>query len=114
MGSVWANLRIFMKTVSSTQTSRQLLALHLKPHSLSYVQGPDASAAGCNIVKWCAIGHQERLKCDEWSINSKGKIECESAETTEDCIAKIMVCRSYFHRAVPLPLLPTCPKYSWE
>ncbi|XP_059519884.1 serotransferrin-like isoform X1 [Myotis daubentonii] len=51
---------------------------------------PDASTARCNTVKWCAIGHQERLKCDEWSINSKGQIECESAETTEDCIAKIM------------------------
>ncbi|XP_054585858.1 serotransferrin-like [Eptesicus fuscus] len=51
---------------------------------------PDASTAGCNTVKWCAIGHQERLKCDEWSINSEGKIECESAETTEDCIAMIM------------------------
>ncbi|XP_036188445.1 serotransferrin isoform X2 [Myotis myotis] len=51
---------------------------------------PDASMARCNTVKWCAIGHQERLKCDEWSINSKGQIECESAETTEDCIAKIM------------------------
>lgn len=87
---------------------------HLKPHSLTYVLGPDASTAGCNTVKWCAIGHQERLKCDEWSINSKGKIECESAETTEDCIAMIMVCHFCFHRAVPLPLLPAYPKYSWE
>ncbi|KAI5217513.1 Serotransferrin [Manis pentadactyla] len=43
----------------------------------------------CKKVKWCAIGHQERTKCDEWSVNSDGKIECESAETTEDCIAKI-------------------------
>lgn len=44
----------------------------------------------CKKVKWCAIGHHERAKCDEWSVNSGGKIECESAETTEDCIAKIM------------------------
>nr|KAF6335880.1 transferrin [Pipistrellus kuhlii] len=51
---------------------------------------PDPSTAGCNTVKWCAIGHQERLKCDEWSVNSKGKVACESAETTEDCIAMIM------------------------
>ncbi|XP_014439945.1 serotransferrin [Tupaia chinensis] len=44
----------------------------------------------CKAVKWCAVSHHERLKCDEWSVNSGGEIECESAETTEDCIAKIM------------------------
>lgn len=41
-------------------------------------------------VKWCALSHHERLKCDEWSVNSGGQIECESAETTEDCIDKIV------------------------
>lgn len=41
-------------------------------------------------VKWCALSHLERTKCDEWSIISEGKIECESAETTEDCIEKIV------------------------
>uniref|UniRef100_A0A671FX22 Serotransferrin n=1 Tax=Rhinolophus ferrumequinum TaxID=59479 RepID=A0A671FX22_RHIFE len=50
----------------------------------------DTSKDVCKKVKWCAIGHHERAKCDEWSVNSGGKIECESAETTEDCIAKIM------------------------
>nr|AJA37268.1 transferrin [Plecturocebus moloch] len=51
---------------------------------------PEAPADECKAVKWCAVSHHERLKCDEWSVNSVGKIECESAETTEDCIAKIM------------------------
>nr|KAF6476514.1 transferrin [Rousettus aegyptiacus] len=51
---------------------------------------PDTAKNECKKVKWCAIGHMERGKCDEWSINSGGKIECETAETTEDCIAKIM------------------------
>ncbi|XP_023384721.1 serotransferrin-like [Pteropus vampyrus] len=51
---------------------------------------PDTAKNVCKKVKWCAIGHMERVKCDEWSINSNGKIECETAETTEDCIAKIM------------------------
>ncbi|KAM8758365.1 serotransferrin isoform 2-T2 [Rhynchonycteris naso] len=51
---------------------------------------PDTSKDECKRVKWCAIGHHERAKCDEWSVNSEGKIECESAENTEDCIAKIM------------------------
>lgn len=43
----------------------------------------------CKKVKWCAISHQERTKCDTWSVNSGGRIECESAESPEDCIAKI-------------------------
>lgn len=51
---------------------------------------PDSSQNECKTIKWCALGHHERRKCDEWSVNSGGKIECESAETTEDCIAKIM------------------------
>ncbi|ELK16729.1 Serotransferrin [Pteropus alecto] len=50
----------------------------------------DTAKNVCKKVKWCAIGHMERVKCDEWSINSDGSIECETAETTEDCIAKIM------------------------
>ncbi|MCV4809348.1 hypothetical protein OFB93_30205, partial [Escherichia coli] len=29
-------------------------------------------------------------KCDEWSVSSNGQIECESAESTEDCIDKIV------------------------
>ncbi|XP_036999762.2 serotransferrin [Artibeus jamaicensis] len=44
----------------------------------------------CQSVKWCAVGHHEKAKCDEWSINSNGKVNCEVAEFTEDCIAKIM------------------------
>ncbi|MDL1267380.1 hypothetical protein PSU51_21050, partial [Yersinia pestis] len=51
---------------------------------------PESPMDECKTVKWCAVSHHERLKCDEWSINSGGKIACESAETTEDCIAKIM------------------------
>ncbi|XP_019510122.1 PREDICTED: serotransferrin-like [Hipposideros armiger] len=50
----------------------------------------DTAKDVCKKVKWCAIGHHERAKCDEWSVNSKGIIECETAESTEDCIAKIM------------------------
>nr|XP_031532978.1 serotransferrin [Vicugna pacos] len=51
---------------------------------------PDTSKDGCKKVKWCAVGHMERKKCDAWSVSSSGHIECESEETTEDCIAKIM------------------------
>uniref|UniRef100_G1STF7 Serotransferrin n=1 Tax=Oryctolagus cuniculus TaxID=9986 RepID=G1STF7_RABIT len=51
---------------------------------------PDPLQDECKAVKWCALSHHERLKCDEWSVTSGGLIECESAETPEDCIAKIM------------------------
>ncbi|MCP6508215.1 hypothetical protein NL478_25920, partial [Klebsiella pneumoniae] len=47
-------------------------------------------SSDCHPVKWCALSHHERVKCDEWSVNSEGKIECVSAETTEDCIEKIV------------------------
>ncbi|XP_076986274.1 serotransferrin-like [Tamandua tetradactyla] len=43
----------------------------------------------CKKVLWCAVGHHERVKCDEWSVNSAGKIDCKTADTTEDCIAMI-------------------------
>uniref|UniRef100_A0A673UEL4 Transferrin n=1 Tax=Suricata suricatta TaxID=37032 RepID=A0A673UEL4_SURSU len=50
---------------------------------------PHTSKDECKKVKWCAISHHERAKCDTWSVSSDGKIECESAESTEDCIAMI-------------------------
>ncbi|XP_019292415.2 serotransferrin [Panthera pardus] len=49
----------------------------------------DTSKDECKKVKWCAISHHEKAKCDMWSVNSVGKIECETAESTEDCIAMI-------------------------
>ncbi|XP_042636333.1 serotransferrin-like [Orycteropus afer afer] len=44
----------------------------------------------CSKVKWCAVSHRESNKCDEWSVISDGKVDCELAESTEDCIAKIV------------------------
>ncbi|CAO2633799.1 Tf, partial [Lemmus lemmus] len=55
------------------------------------VRTPGPESRSSNVpVKWCALGHHERQKCDEWSVNSGGQIDCESAETTEDCIDKIV------------------------
>lgn len=67
--------------------------------SSSWTTGPE-SPSTTSPVKWCALSHHERLKCDEWSVNSGGQIECESAETTEDCIDKIVVCLFCLSRAV--------------
>ncbi|KAL7841970.1 hypothetical protein SRHO_G00236590 [Serrasalmus rhombeus] len=46
-------------------------------------------------IKWCAVGHAEEQKCDEWSLNSAdksggAKIECHVEQSVEDCIRKIM------------------------
>ncbi|XP_063162863.1 serotransferrin isoform X2 [Candoia aspera] len=41
-------------------------------------------------IVWCAVGKAEQKKCDLWSGQSNGVIECAVAETTENCIAKIM------------------------
>ncbi|XP_062970107.1 inhibitor of carbonic anhydrase-like isoform X2 [Cynocephalus volans] len=40
-------------------------------------------------VKWCAVGHHERAKCDQWSAVSGGALKCTTEETPEDCIAAI-------------------------
>ncbi|KAM9349282.1 transferrin-a [Symphorus nematophorus] len=51
-------------------------------------------AATSSAIKWCAVGHAETVKCDTWSISSLGDsgtdIECQNANTVEDCLKKIM------------------------
>lgn len=42
-------------------------------------------------VQWCAVGQQERAKCDHWSAVSGGALACVTEETPEDCIAAITV-----------------------
>lgn len=42
-------------------------------------------------VQWCAVGQQERAKCDHWSAVSGGALACVTKETPEDCIAAITV-----------------------
>ncbi|XP_053455568.1 inhibitor of carbonic anhydrase-like isoform X2 [Nycticebus coucang] len=42
-------------------------------------------------VRWCAVGRQEKAKCDNWSVVSGGALECTTEETPEDCIAAITI-----------------------
>lgn len=42
-------------------------------------------------VTWCAVGSEEKRKCDEWNRASNGRVTCTSFPTTEDCITAIMV-----------------------
>lgn len=48
-------------------------------------------------VLWCSVGQHERTKCDEWSAVSGDALECTTEETTEDCIAAIVVSRAPLH-----------------
>ncbi|XP_070801030.1 serotransferrin isoform X2 [Pituophis catenifer annectens] len=41
-------------------------------------------------IVWCAVGKAEQKKCYVWSAQSDGAIECAVAETTEDCLIKII------------------------
>ncbi|XP_039084165.1 lactotransferrin [Hyaena hyaena] len=41
-------------------------------------------------VAWCAVGKEEESKCQQWSVASHGNVTCESAPTSEDCIALIL------------------------
>ncbi|KAM5154746.1 inhibitor of carbonic anhydrase-like isoform 3-T3 [Callospermophilus lateralis] len=41
-------------------------------------------------IQWCAVGHQEKAKCDQWSAVSGGALACTMEETPEDCIAAIV------------------------
>uniref|UniRef100_A0A8C4UGM8 Ovotransferrin n=1 Tax=Falco tinnunculus TaxID=100819 RepID=A0A8C4UGM8_FALTI len=43
-----------------------------------------------NKTRWCAVGKNEKSKCDLWSVVSNGDVECTVADNTKDCIIKIM------------------------
>ncbi|NXV51890.1 TRFE protein, partial [Uria aalge] len=43
-----------------------------------------------NKTRWCAVGKNEKSKCDLWSVMSNGEVECIVADDTKDCIIKIM------------------------
>ncbi|XP_010123233.1 PREDICTED: ovotransferrin-like [Chlamydotis macqueenii] len=43
-----------------------------------------------NKIRWCAVGKNEKRKCDIWSFMSNGKVECTVADNTENCIIQIM------------------------
>uniref|UniRef100_A0A665UUB6 Serotransferrin n=1 Tax=Echeneis naucrates TaxID=173247 RepID=A0A665UUB6_ECHNA len=59
--------------------------------SLKKEQTPGTAS---KAIKWCAVGHAETTKCDEWTINSVGPdgsaVECQSAPSVEECLKKIM------------------------
>uniref|UniRef100_A0A8K9VAE4 Serotransferrin n=1 Tax=Oncorhynchus mykiss TaxID=8022 RepID=A0A8K9VAE4_ONCMY len=61
---------------------------------LGSVEPYRATGATSRAIKWCAVGHNEKVKCDAWTINSftdgDSRIECQDAPTVDECIKKIM------------------------
>ncbi|XP_004835081.1 lactotransferrin [Heterocephalus glaber] len=49
----------------------------------------DVAARRARVV-WCAVGPEEKRKCDRWSSVSGGRVTCTSARTPEDCIPRVM------------------------
>ncbi|KGL83559.1 Ovotransferrin, partial [Tinamus guttatus] len=49
-----------------------------------------SSSSKKSKIQWCAVGKDEKIKCDRWSVVSNGEVECAVGETTKDCIVKIM------------------------
>ncbi|XP_050758571.1 ovotransferrin-like [Gymnogyps californianus] len=43
-----------------------------------------------NKTRWCAVGKNEKSKCDLWSVVSNGEVECTVADNADNCIIKIM------------------------
>ncbi|XP_074157673.1 serotransferrin-like isoform X1 [Sminthopsis crassicaudata] len=57
----------------------------MKGHDLDKIH-----PSGDKKVTWCTVNDDEKIKCDEWSVFSRGVIECAVGENSEDCIVKIM------------------------
>ncbi|XP_052043453.1 inhibitor of carbonic anhydrase isoform X1 [Apodemus sylvaticus] len=63
--------------------------LYLGYELLSAIRNLKRGVQDSQRVKWCAVGQQERAKCDQWSAVSGGAMACATEETPEDCIAAI-------------------------
>ncbi|XP_058408906.1 inhibitor of carbonic anhydrase-like [Diceros bicornis minor] len=64
--------------------------LYLGYENLAAIQHLRRGEEDPQRVLWCAVGHHERAKCDEWSAVSGGALWCTTEETTEDCMAAIL------------------------
>ncbi|XP_055485559.1 inhibitor of carbonic anhydrase [Psammomys obesus] len=65
------------------------IKLYLGYELSSDIQNLQRGLADSQRVKWCAVGQQERAKCDQWSAVSGGALACVTEETPEDCMAAV-------------------------
>ncbi|KAI4547887.1 hypothetical protein MG293_000217 [Ovis ammon polii] len=65
--------------------------LYLGYEYFSVIQhlGRVPEAEGPQRVMWCTVGHDEHVKCNQWSALSGGILTCTGEESTEDCIAAV-------------------------
>lgn len=63
--------------------------LYLGYEFFSDIQSLKRGLGHSQRVTWCAVGQQERAKCDQWSAVSGGALACATEATPEDCIAAI-------------------------
>ncbi|XP_036393512.1 serotransferrin-1-like [Megalops cyprinoides] len=70
--------------------------LYLGAEYLSTIRSLQPGPAGLSrAVRWCAVGHAEAQKCNQWSVSSMdetgvAKIECTHGAIVDQCIRKIM------------------------
>ncbi|XP_068604701.1 serotransferrin-like [Brachionichthys hirsutus] len=69
--------------------------LYLGDEYVSIIQslkGDQSPASASPAIKWCAVGSDEKAKCDEWNSANGGApaIECQTASTFEACLQMIL------------------------
>uniref|UniRef100_A0A8C6XNY9 Lactotransferrin n=1 Tax=Naja naja TaxID=35670 RepID=A0A8C6XNY9_NAJNA len=64
--------------------------LYLGPKYCAAIQNLKRDPDTPERITWCAVGKAEKSKCDVWSAQSNGAIQCAAAETTDECLIKII------------------------
>ncbi|NWS57316.1 TRFE protein, partial [Chunga burmeisteri] len=81
---------IGLKRIPSLMDSQLYLGFEYYNAIQSLQKDQLSSSRRENKTRWCAVGRNEKTKCDLWSVASNGEVECTVADNTNDCIIKIM------------------------
>ncbi|XP_025934383.1 ovotransferrin-like [Apteryx rowi] len=81
---------IKLKKIPSLMDSQLYLGFEYYSAIQNLRKEPMTSIPKKNKVQWCAVGKEEKSKCDRWSVVSNGEVECAVGDNTEECIIKIM------------------------
>ncbi|CAL8319625.1 unnamed protein product [Arctogadus glacialis] len=49
----------------------------------------DMESSESTAITWCAVGHAEKTKCDNWS-NETNNVACQTSQTVDGCFQRIM------------------------
>ncbi|KAL6468368.1 hypothetical protein MHYP_G00240450 [Metynnis hypsauchen] len=83
------------KLVKLPETIDSFLYLGAEYMSIIHSLKKERTTETAGGIRWCAVGHAERNKCDDWSLNDmelsgNPRIDCNMEQSVEDCIRKIM------------------------